>query len=802
MAVDIGELRGLLTLQDNFSGPVSAAAKQLGVFTQSFGAVAQLSGLAVGAIGAAGAAIVALGTRGAAVADVREAFAGLSEAAGQSTDTMLGQLRAGVLGTVGDFDLMKMANKALGNGLIKTSADMGTLAGGAKMLADRTGGDTKEAFDTLTSAMASGRTAALKQLGVFVDSKAVTEQYAEAIGKQASQLTGAEKAQALSAATLAKLKEEMKAAGPATRDFGDYIDLAKAGLQNFADDLGVAVAQSPVLKAGMKAAGDAIGKAFGENQAGLIKTLVGWIEKFAIFIANVAGVAVEAARFISNAWIGLNVVFNSAMSALTTIMSGVVGGIASVLEVASKIPRIGAAFEGSAQMARAFATDLGELSEGFQYQADQALNGIAAQNAGFDKVRGAITTVKDAMVAAQAQQVATTETHKAFGRATTEVAARSEQNSQKILEAFTTLQTEIDMVGRVGIDARMAQMDLAREKEIAGLRNLKDLTAAEYDLMVTKITAKYALMGEAARAGTDQIRQMELTLQNDISLAHMDGLQKRLAEIEIQRQAELARLDELKMRYPADYQSLAALVKEKYDQMSAAAQGHGQTVQQMAEAAGFKTRAELEASAAKAQETYDQMKQSGLFTIEAVQAAHEKAEQAKRAASGKTKEYQVSSSQAWMEGTGQILGVMGKKHKTAAIAGAIISTYQAIAKALASAAFPFNLVLAAGAAAAGWATVSSIRSSEEGYRFGSPGTQFEDFGRGSLELLHGRESIVTESQARGVGSTIAGMVDDALNGSGAAGPTIHAHLYLDGIQVTQCVVKHIPRVLAHAGVRG
>src|SRR6185436_18577537 len=102
-AVDIGELRGLISLQDAFSKPITDAAKGVGVFTESFGAIAG----ATTAMGAAAGAIVALGQRGATVNDVKEHFNNLTASAGQSADVMLGELQRGTLNTISNFDLMQ-----------------------------------------------------------------------------------------------------------------------------------------------------------------------------------------------------------------------------------------------------------------------------------------------------------------------------------------------------------------------------------------------------------------------------------------------------------------------------------------------------------------------------------------------------------------------------------------------------------------------------------------------------------------------------------------------------------------------
>lgn len=191
-----------------------------------------------------GEVLIDLGTRGAAVSDLAEGFAALSSSVGAASEQMLGALREGVAGTLSDFDLMQLANKALGAGLIKTTEDMKTLSEGARALAKRTGGDTKEAFDTLTSAIASGRTAQLKQLGLFVDSKVAVEAFAKSVGKSVSDLTDAERAQALSAATLAQLKQELLTAAPPAADFGERIEQVRSALTNLRDSIGVIVAGS------------------------------------------------------------------------------------------------------------------------------------------------------------------------------------------------------------------------------------------------------------------------------------------------------------------------------------------------------------------------------------------------------------------------------------------------------------------------------------------------------------------------------------------------------------------------------
>ena len=99
-----------------------------------------------------------------------------------------------------------------------------------------------------------------------------------------------------------------------------------------------------------------------------------------------------------------------------------------------------------------------------------------------------------------------------------------------------------------------------------------------------------------------------------------------------------------------------------------------------------------------------------------------------------------------------------QRFKELAIAGALISTYQAVAKALASAPWPANLPLAAGALAAGLANVSRIRSADAGFRLGTPRLDFADFGPVSLTALHEQEAVIP----RGGGHLLAGEIAAAM----------------------------------------
>ena len=760
-------------------------AVNLGVFRE-------FASVGVNAVASVARAIVDLGMRGADIGDVAGAFGTLSEQAGETAATMLGELRAGTAGVISDFELMKMSNVALGSGLVSSADDMGTLAAGARSLAQATGRETSDAFQMLTGAIARGRTGQLAQLGLFVDSKVATENFARANGLTVSQLTDAQRAQALSAATLQALRDRIREMPPAAADFGEMIAAAKVKLENFRDGLAVGIAQSPVFAAGMGAMGQALDSALGPNQAATITTVVHVIEALAIKLVEAGQVAVWIARQIMNAWEGLKLLFNATCAAIAQDLAFVVSGIARVLEVASQIPGIGGQFAGAASFARAFADDLALLSTGFIAQGQDALDSAASTNAALDTVNTALGQVKTAMIAArQSSTEMATGTRQAttdMGAGAGEAAARTEEATGKIRDAYTQLHNDIVLSTKVGVDRRLAELEIAKQQEILKLSELKGLTQVQYDEMVLMVQEKYRLMSEAARLSSDEIRDRTTQLQQELQLAQTTGTEQRLLELEFARQREIEGLATLRAGYGTEYATLVAMVNQKYGEMTAAARGHFATVQQAAAASGFQTRAELVQTAENAEATYARMRESGLYTEAVLTAARERAEEARRAASSTTEQHQLSSSQAVMQGTIGIMEQLGRRYKAAAIAGAIISTYQAIAKALASAPWPASALLAARAALEGWAQVRAIQNSQPGWAHGTPGLDFRDFGSASLSVLHGQEAVVP----RGGGHLLAAEIAAAMPGSADGSES------LDRLDRIAAGIDALPRTLKRA----
>ena len=717
MAISIGELRGVLTLQDRFSQPAQNVGKQLGFMSESFRTVTQVTGIAAAAVTGTTAAIIALGHRGGEIANVRDSFGSLSAAIGQSGDRMLEVSKNKTKGLISDFDLMAAGNQAMLLGLPVTEQSLGTMAEAATVLGRAMKQDAGKSLQDLTTALGRSSPLILDNLGLTVKVGEANQAYGRELGKSTGELTEAEKKMAFYNAAMTAAQQKTEELGGIQLTFRDRIQRARVAAENFVDGLSVGVATSPVFAAGMDAVGEAVERAFGGRQQQAIQSVLGFLEGFAIGLVQAGQVGVEVARFIHNAWHGLQLIFNQVLGDLLGGLGGIVDGVALVLEAHAQIPGIGRLYEGAAATVRGVAADIEHLAGGFRAQAADALKAAGETNAGYDKVKGVLgeveTAMRGAMGANRDMGAAAADTAKATAELGEETGRASEASA------------------RLAEQNRRAWEEYARAQE------------------------------EAAVQIADRTRQLE----EELALANAEGLEKRLLDIQFQRDEELRGIEGLKVGYQEQYAELVEMINQKYAEMGAAAQRQHTSIAAGADELGFKTRAALEETALHAQETYERMLESGLFTTDTLRAAYEAAEEAKRQATGKTETYQLTAAEAVVQGTVEIFGVLGQKYKAAAIAGAIISTYQAIAKALASAPWPWSLALAAGAAATGWANVDRIRSSDAGWRLGTPGTEFRDFGRESLELLHGPEAVVTVAQ----GESLAGMVEQGIRRGYEAG---------------------------------
>ena len=257
---------------------------------ESFGASFKgAMGIVAGAAAIAGAAVVGLaagvlklGARGSDIADVRAQFDILQRSAGNLAAETLPALASATGHVISNFDLMKTVNAGFSQGLRLSAADLELVGKSARVVADRVGGDTKTAFDTLVQAMATGQDRMLKQINVDIDATAAKQKLADALGVEKDALTEAQNKAASKTAVMEELNRILIESGEATDDLADKQDQLKVRFQNFVDDLSVGIADSGVFAVALDGLGDAFGGAFGGGTQGLVKAIVHALEMGAL----------------------------------------------------------------------------------------------------------------------------------------------------------------------------------------------------------------------------------------------------------------------------------------------------------------------------------------------------------------------------------------------------------------------------------------------------------------------------------------------------------------------------------------
>lgn len=338
----------------------STSFKALGAsIATGIGAALAVVTAAAAAIGALTMQIVALGKRGADVADIRNQFDTLNKSIGLDSKRSIDTLSKAVDGVVSKFDLMKITNKGLSAGLQVTDQDFKTLGEGARVLADRIGGDTKGAYEALTEALATGKTQRLAQIGLNIDETAAIRTHAHALGVDADQLSEHGKRTALQTALMRELTGVVQESGRAQIDFADAFEIAKTKFNDFVDDLALGIADSKVLGAMLKGIGAALESAFGGDHADLIKSIVSWIEKGALLLIEWSRTAISFGNVMGRVFGGVLTVLGAVGTTLSGIFTGMSSGVAKLLELAAQIPGIGDHLEPAARQAK-------EVANGFK----------------------------------------------------------------------------------------------------------------------------------------------------------------------------------------------------------------------------------------------------------------------------------------------------------------------------------------------------------------------------------------------------------------------------------------------------
>lgn len=197
------------------------AAKKATSALQGIGDPSNLSGLLTGLknaslmVGAVGAAALALkatldiALEGEQIRQINASFEALSRSFGVAGDKLKDGLLAASKGLIDDTDLIKAANKAMVE-LGDNAERIPELMDVARKATYVFGGDALERFEALSSAVASGNTRSLRQIGIIIDQDAAIQKYARSVGLTISELSEADKKQAILNETLTQANQKFK----------------------------------------------------------------------------------------------------------------------------------------------------------------------------------------------------------------------------------------------------------------------------------------------------------------------------------------------------------------------------------------------------------------------------------------------------------------------------------------------------------------------------------------------------------------------------------------------------------------
>ncbi len=372
----------------------------------------------------------------------------------------------------------------------------------------------------------------------------------------------------------------------------------------------------------------------------------------------------------------------------------------------------------------------------------------------------------------------------------------------KLILADWVTGLEFLRTGNMSVALAMREVYLATGRQVEEHKktntSVLELTETNRQLKVG-LDELVAIWGKEAEAETKAGREVQaawVKANREISADLADRTREHQRRYQEDADSALKEVDrrlaaEKKLAAEVEKQNREAIAdaRKKWQQMAQAADAYFDAIDQAGTRSHSQRLSQLEGEAAAAESAYRSMLQSGTATFEELRAAHE----AMTVANGKVREEEQKAQILGFENLAHTASAMLRdlfgKHKSAAIAAAIIDTIAAIVKTMSAYPWPWSLIPAAAAAVAGYAEVQKIRQQEAGFAQGTPGTSFLDFGPATPTMLHGEEAVVTRAQGESLAVMLSGAIRDATRSNGVSmaaagggGPTI-VNVYLDGQKI-------------------
>lgn len=431
---------------------------------------------------------------GSQVASVSDNFDRMSTAAGTTASVLLGSLQSATKGTIDDFSLMKVANQAMAAGLNLTNAQWATLGKGALDLAKATGVDAASALDTMTNSMIKGTTRGVAMLTGKIDLTAAEGQFAQKLGTTTDMLNAEGKVEATREAILSKVGDAVNRIGEQQDTVNEKVEQAGVSWENFQEQLGKTISTSPALLAGMDAISTALTQAFGADKQGLIKTIAGYVDQFALKILDFAKDVSDGVGLAVTEWTNLKIVFDYVAEGILTVTT-----YALKAELAMEQAAAALHFPGAQQAVtelQASITSVQATTKSWDDDIDKSATEQAKWAQSTGALNDKITAIQGAMTAATAK------------------AAEHQQIVDAVNKSYQgATQATNDNTDALNKNQYVVQQTAAQQKEQA--KALKDIA----DAMAATTNGTYDYQKALATLTADQLANVDAALKAGVAQA-------------------------------------------------------------------------------------------------------------------------------------------------------------------------------------------------------------------------------------------------------------------------------------------
>jgi len=225
------DVNGLETSVKNAGEGVDEANTPLNSMILTAGRLASALSVVTAVAGTIGGAFE-LGEIASANERLRQSGESLADSYNESLDRIVAKVSEASLGTVSDMAIIESANKAMMLGVGGSAEQLAQLMEIAAFRGRAMGISTTQAFDDMVRGIGRMSPMILDNLGIVVDADGTYGAYAESIGKSSSELSRAEKIQALLNKVLEEGNRMLEDAGGLAQDNAGKFERWNAELEN------------------------------------------------------------------------------------------------------------------------------------------------------------------------------------------------------------------------------------------------------------------------------------------------------------------------------------------------------------------------------------------------------------------------------------------------------------------------------------------------------------------------------------------------------------------------------------------